>query len=78
MLGARPAPQPGAHRALQGGDVLRPAVDQVAEHDEVVARRRKGDFGEQPVECIAAALHVSDDIVHWVRSVLRYRRILLR
>ena len=40
------------------------AVDQVAEHDQLVARWREADLGEQAVEGIAAALHVADEEDH--------------
>ena len=63
------AEQAGRGRAqlaqtAQGGEVLRPAIHQVAEHDHVIARRREVDRSEQALERDTATLHVSDDVVH--------------
>ena len=51
------------------------AVDQVAEHVEVVARRREGDLVEQPVERIGAALDVADEVVHGCDSATLASRL---
>ena len=55
---------------LQHAQRLRPAVDQVAQHDKAVARRREAGHVEQPVQGAAAALQVADEVDH--------RPILLR
>jgi hypothetical protein len=53
-----------AAQPAQRGQRLRAAVDQVAEHKEAVARRRKGQCRQQVVECVAAALQVAHQVVH--------------
>ena len=53
------AVQPAEH-----GERTRAPVDQVAEHVELVARRRKGDLGEQLLEGVGAALDVADQVIH--------------
>ena len=53
------AAQPTQRRERSGA-----AIDQVAEHVDVIARRRERDFVEQPVERRGAALDVADEVMH--------------
>ena len=50
--------------SAQRGERLRTTIDEVAQHEQVVARRRKGDLCEQAFEWLQASLHVADEIVH--------------
>jgi hypothetical protein len=49
----------------------RPAVDEVAEDVQMVARRLERHRGEQPLERVAAALEVADEVVHGAAAVSR-------
>jgi hypothetical protein len=53
-----------AAQAPQHRERPRPAVDEVAEDDEAVARRREADLGEQPLERVGAALEIADQMDH--------------
>ena len=50
--------------APEHAERIGPAVDEVAEHVEAVARRREAGFREQPVEGVGAALDVAHEEVH--------------
>jgi hypothetical protein len=53
-----------AAHAAQHGQRLRPAVDQIAEQRQAIARRREADLRKQPFESIAAALQVANQEMH--------------
>jgi len=56
-----------ADQAAQGGQRRWAAVDQVAQQPEAVARGREVEALQQPLQGIAAALQVTDEVVHGAR-----------
>jgi len=55
---------PDRIQEAQGFQRLGAAVDQVAQEIRAVARGRKADLGEQALQGVAAALQVTDEVVH--------------
>jgi hypothetical protein len=51
-----------SHQAAQGGDVVRPTVDQIAQHVQGVAAGREVNFLQQTFQGCVTALHVADQV----------------